>query len=112
MKKVNSPKKVTSKKIVVKKKSSAKESKPTASNYVIILKLADNTFEAKGKDFMEAMQGLKGEVNVVLKSKGEFMLQSENKKSTVMLKPFQIRKLLLDKTMQEIFQKRMINALK
>lgn len=101
-------------KIVVKKSGPKKVVQKIVPKfeYEMSLRFADVKFESKGKDFNECVASIKKDANIVFKSKAELVFSSGEKKSHMMMKPFQVRKFLVDSLVQQVIAKRMMSTLK
>lgn len=111
IKKTKAVKKVATKKVAVKKSVVVKspELTPLENKYTVALKMMDLEFKESGITIQDCLNQIRP---AVYKSKGEFTVECGGKKSTVSLRPFQVRQILLRPLNQEIFSKRMISILK
>lgn len=82
--------------------------KTEAKAFVVSLKLADQEYKSDGATVIEALDGINP---AVLKTRGEFTVSHDGLSSRVTMYPAVIRKLLVNRTMREIFQKRMVTTL-
>lgn len=106
---------VTKSLVVKKSGTAATRVKNIPSEYALRLNLADGKFESKGKTFFIAIEVMNKDIKkagMLLKSKAELILSSGGKRSHMLMRPFQMKRLLIDKNMQEIIAKRMSLALK
>lgn len=106
-KKVTTKKKIAVKKTVVKKSLPVENKKYPRVNVSLILPNAK--FGSAGESVTECLNQIRPGL---IKSKGTFLIEVGAKKSTITMKPFEIRQLLLKKITQEIFEKRMLSILK
>ena len=82
---------------------------PTPSPFYVMLELFDGVHEAHGTSVSDCLDKIRPGV---IKSKGVFVIESGGKKSRIVMRPFEIRQLLLKKISKEIFEKRMLSILK
>lgn len=78
--------------------------------YKVSLKLPDKTYSKTAPSIVEALDALN--LDVKIGSKGVFEVQFGKLKAEIYLWPRMIRKLAINKLSKELFQKRMIGALK
>ena len=80
------------------------------AKYRVSLKLANNIYTKIAPSIIEALDRIKPEG--IFKTKGVITVSTSGLKSEIMLFPFQLKRLFINNTAKEIFQKRMIGALK
>ena len=98
------------KKINIKKDKSVAVKAKTSPFYTVDLVLAYKTYKAKGKDIMECLSKIIPAETI--KSKGTFIVKSGELKSERVMKPFEIKKLLVSNLNKIIFHKRMLCFMK
>jgi hypothetical protein len=85
--------------------------KKEVKQFNLSLDLGDLNYKSEGDTVVEAINNL-GVDRFKIRSYGVFTLKSEGKKSELKQTPFQIRRILVNKTAAEILADRLITTLK
>ena len=108
-KKVIAKKKVASKKTVAKK---VKTTRSTPKRYKIVTSVNNQSFESVGNTLTECLNDIVARNIGTLKSKAILLISGDNKRASRTMMPFEFKRLLAGKSSKEVFEKRMILAMK
>lgn len=116
--KKSTPKKIAIKKNSVVKKTSAekrvaimKEAKAIPSSFFkVSLILTYDTIVGEGENIIEALSQFAPDTH--FKSKGTMVIESQGKKSSIVMKPIELKRLLSKEVNKVFFQKKMLSTMK
>lgn len=92
-------------------KTKTKVARVKSKKFKLSLDFGDLHYQAKGDSVIEAMENLKVD-RFHIQGFGIFTLESGKKKAELKYTPFLIRRLLVNRTSRELFQKRILLNLK
>jgi hypothetical protein len=85
------------------------KSKAAANLFTVSLTVAGETYKATDKTVIAALNKINP---AQMKARGLFVVTHDGKRSERQMFPLQIRKLLINETFKQIFEKQMVSTLK